>query len=120
MANQAIGGTVSFTIDGTMYSVRGNFEISAATVKRESIAGQSGVQGYTESYVVPSFKGDLTLDGSFSYATLEGITSSTMQVSLANGQTYVLSNAWFCSGTQMNIAEGRVSCEFGGLTMTQI
>ncbi|WP_158812061.1 phage tail tube protein [Beijerinckia sp. L45] len=120
MANGRIGGTLAFTIDGTAYDVRGNFEVSASSVKREGQAGQSGYQGYTEMPVVQGFKADLTTGDSLSMTTLEAITSSTMQVSLANGKTYVLTQGFFCSGTTINATEGRIACEFQGASMTEI
>jgi hypothetical protein len=120
MANNRIGGTLSFTIDGTAYEVRGSFEVQASSIKREGIAGQSGVQGYTEMPVVPGFKCDLTTNGALSFAALESISNATMQANLANGKTYVLTQAWFNSGTTISAAEGKIACEFQGMSCTEI
>lgn len=115
-----IGGVLNFTIDGTQYAARGNFEVTPSTVKREGVAGQDFVHGYTETPIVPGIKGDLTTTSDLSLETLEGITNSTIQASLANGKTYVLSQAWTTSAFSINTAEGRFAFEAQGVTCDEV
>lgn len=115
-----IGGVLNFTIDGTQYAARGNFEVTPSTVKREGIAGQDYVHGYTELPIVPGIKGDLTTTSELSLQTLEQITDSTIQCSLANGKTYVLSQAWTVSAFAISTAEGRCAVEFQGISIDEI
>ena len=120
MASSRIGGVLTLTIDGKTYQVRGNFTVRPNLVKRENIAGQDGPHGYTEMPVVPGAKGDLTTTPGLSLTALQNITASTLQITLANGSTYVLANAWANPDIEVNTAEGRFPIEFGCLTCTEI
>lgn len=115
-----LGGTLAFTIDGNQYSVRGNFEVTPSSVKREGIAGQDYVHGYTEMPIVPGIKGDLTTVPGLSLETLQAITNSTIQCTIGNGTTYVLTQAWTNAAFAINTAEGRVGVEFQGITCEEI
>ncbi len=113
MAGNRIGGVLNFTIDGTQYPVRGNFEVMPSTVKREDVAGQDYVHGYVETPVVPGVKGDISTVPGLSCAALEAIVDSTLQVTLANGTTYVLSEAWCKSAFTISTTEGKLAVDFG-------
>ena len=117
---QRIGGILFLTIDGTQYAARGNFSVMPSTVKREGIAGQDYVHGYTEKPVVPSIKGDLSTVPGLSLEGLEGITNSTIMCQLANGTTYVLSQAWTVSAFEIDSTEGKVGVEFEGITCDEV
>ena len=117
---QRIGGVLNLTIDGQQYAVRGNFEVTPSTVKREGVAGQDFVHGYTEMPVVPGAKGDLSTVPGLKLQQLEKIVDSTIQVSLANGNTYVLAGAWTNSAFAIGTAEGKVGVEFGCVTCDEI
>ncbi len=117
---QRIGGVLNFTIDGQQYAARGNFEVVPSSVKREGVAGQDCVHGYVETPIVPSIKGDLTTTQGLSLEQLEGITNSTIQCTLANGTTYVLSQAWTTSAFAISTAEGKFAAEFQGVTCDEI
>ena len=115
-----IGGVLTLTIDGTARQVRGNWTVTPNYVKREGIAGQDGVHGYTEMPVVPSAKGDFTTTPGLSISALQNITNSTLQITLANGSTYVLANAWANPAVEINTSEGRYAIEFGCISCTEI
>ena len=119
-SSNRLGGVLTLTIDGTTYQVRGNWTVSPNLVKRENIAGQDGPHGYTEMPVVPSAKGDFTTTPGLSLTALQNITNSTLQITLANGSTYVLANAWANPAIEINTAEGRFAIEFGCLSCTEI
>lgn len=117
---QRVGGVLNLTIDGTPFAVRGNFEVSPSSVKREGVAGQDRVHGYTEMPIVPGIKGDFTTVPGLSLTALEAIVDSTVQVTLANGTTYVLAGAWTNAAFAINTAEGRFAIEFQGLTCDEV
>jgi hypothetical protein len=120
MANNRIGGVLTLTIDGNTYQVRGNWTVSPNRVKRDGVAGQDGVHGYTEMPVVPGAKGDFTATPGVSVTNLQNITDSTLQLTLANGSTYVLADAWANPAVEINTSEGRYPIDFGCLTCTEI
>jgi hypothetical protein len=115
-----IGGVLSLKVDGNQYEARGNFHVTPSKVKRDGIAGQDGVHGYTEMPVVPLIKGDISIGNLLSLETLEGITESTVQVQLANGRTYVLSQAWVTSAFDLDTVDGKVEVTFQGIACTEI
>ena len=115
-----IGGTISFNIDGVPYAVRGNMMVTPNRVKREGIAGQTQVDGYTELPVVPSIKGDFSTVPGLSLAALEAITDSTIQADLANGTSYVLTDGWSVPPFEISTAEGKFTAEFQGITCEEI
>lgn len=117
---QRIGGILYFTIDAGQYAVRGSFTVTPSTVKREGIAGQTQVDGYTETPVVPSIKGDFSTVPGLSLTALEAITDSTITVALANGSTYVLANAWSVPPFEIDTADGKVSVEFQGMSCDEL
>ena len=117
---QRLGGVLNFTIDGTLYAVKGSFQVTPSSVKREGVAGQDFVHGYTETPVVPGMKGDFSTRQELSLKQLEAIVNSTIQATLANGKTYVLTDAWTESAFDIDTAEGKVGVKFGCITCEEI
>lgn len=115
-----LGGVLYLTVDAVQYAVRGSFTVMPSSVKREGIAGQTQVDGYTETPVVPFIKGDITTVPGLSLTALQAITDSTITVALANGSTYVLANAWSVPPFEIDTADGKVSVEFQGLTCDEL
>ena len=117
---QRIGGTLNLTADGIQLAARGNFTVMPSRVKRDGVAGQDTVHGYTEMPVVPSIKGDITTVPGTSLLELEAIVNATIQVSLGNGRTYVLTQGWTTSAFEINTTDGRFGIEFQGITCEEI
>jgi hypothetical protein len=118
-----IGGVLSFVIDGQQYEARGNFQVRPSSVKRTGVAGQDSVHGYIEEPVVPSIKGDISIGGgpnAVSFEDLEQITDSTIQVSLANGRTYVLTQGWYDSDATIDTHDGKAEVTFEGITCEEL
>ena len=115
-----IGGTLYLTIDGTQYAARGNFTIMPSSVKREGVAGQDYVHGYTEKPIVPGAKGDLTTVPGLSVEALQDITNSTVLIALGNGRTYTLANAWTNAAFEIDTSEGKLGIDFGCITCDEV
>ena len=120
MANNRIGGTLSLSYDGNVLEARGNFTVTGPSVKRDGVAGLDGVHGYVEVPIVPSIKGDISIGNQLSIVQLEAVTNATVLVSLANGMSYMLSNAWVTSAFSIDGHEGKVGIEFQGMTMSEL
>ena len=120
MANSRLGGVLTFLVDGNAKQVRGNWTVQPNMVKRENIAGQDGVHGFTEMPVVPGAKGDFTTTPGVSVSDLQNITNSNVKIKMANGTTYVLGGAWANPAVEINTTEGRFAIDFGCLTCTEI
>lgn len=115
-----IGGVLSIRVDGKQYEARGNFSVTPSTVKRTGIAGQDFVHGYIEEPIVPSIKGDLSIGNQLSMQELEAITQATVQCRLANGVTYVLTEAWTTSAFSIDAHDGKVEVTFEGITCEEV
>jgi hypothetical protein len=115
-----IGGVLSLKVDGNSYEARGNFQVTPSTVKRTGVAGQDGVHGYIEEPVVPTIKGDISIGNQLSFDTFEQITDSTVQCALANGRTYVLTEAWVTSAFVIDAHDGKFEATFEGITCQEI
>src|SRR5262249_6868448 len=115
-----VGGILTFMIDGNQYPVRGNFEVMASKVKREGVAGQDYVHGYTEMPVVPGMKGDFTTIPGLSIAVLEAMTNVTATAQLANGRTYVATQAWMNAAFVIDSTAGKVGFDLGCITCEEL
>jgi hypothetical protein len=117
---QRIGGTLYVTIDGVAYSLRGSWTVTPTNLKREDVAGPDGTNAFTETPTVPGAKGDLMTVPGLSLLALQAITNSTVSISLANGTTYVLANAWTKPPFEADTADGKVGIEFGCQTCDEL
>jgi Phage tail tube protein len=121
-ATNRIGGVLAFFVDGQTYEARGNFQVTPSRVRRTGVAGQDAVHGYIEEPVVPQIRGNITVKNgatALSLQTLEGVTSSTVQINLANGMTYILSQAWVTSAFNIDGHDGQVECTFEGMSISE-
>jgi len=119
-SNNRIGGTLSFKVDGNQYEARGAFTVLCATVKRTGVAGMDGVHGYIEVPVVPEIKGEISIGNNLSIFQLEAITNATIQIDLANGNSYVVVNGWNESGNVIDTHDGKVAVLFQGESIQEI
>src|ERR1035437_6687512 len=110
-----IGGFLTFRIDGQQYQARGNFMIEGGTLKREGVAGTENVHGYVETPIVPTIKGDISIGNKLSIAQLQAITQSTVQADLANGSSFVLSQAWTADSYVIDAHDGKVGVTLQGM-----
>lgn len=115
-----IGGILSLRVDGNNYEARGNFNVTPSKVKRQGVAGQDGVHGYIEEPVVPMIKGDISIGNQLSFDAFEQITDSTVQLALANGRTYVLTEAWVTAAFVIDAHDGKFEATFEGMSCQEI
>lgn len=121
MATQSrIGGTVFVYVDGAQYAARGSFKVNATLFSREGVAGQDGVHGFKETPMVPSIEGEITDLGNLSVKSLLAIEESTVTVSLANGKTWILTQAWYAGEASVDTAEGKIGVKFEGRDIREV
>ncbi len=107
-------------VNGNQYEARGNFQVTGMTVKRTGVAGLDYVHGFLEEPIVPSIKGDWSIGNHLSLVELEAITDATAQIALANGNTYVLTDAWTTSAFVIDAHDGKVEVTLEGLTLQEL
>lgn len=117
---QRVGGVLQISYDGTQIPAKGSFTVSPSSVEREGVAGQDYVHGYTEKPRVPFIKGEITTRAEVSLEDLLAITGATVTANLANGRSYVLTDAWTKGAFEINTGEGTFDIEFQGITCEEI
>ncbi|OYX79459.1 MAG: hypothetical protein B7Y77_01845 [Bradyrhizobium sp. 35-63-5] len=114
-----VGGVAYVKVDGNNIPARGNFVIHPNQIERTGVAGQDGVQGYTEMPRVPAIEGDVTTEPGVSIMDMLNVTDATVQIECANGMVYVLRNAWQAGLADLNTVEGSAKFRWEGLSMDE-
>lgn len=117
---QRFAGIAYVKVDGSQLPLRGNFTVSPSRLERAGIAGQDGVHGFSELPRVPYIEGDISLTPEISVEDLQDITNATVTAELANGKTYVLSEAWTKAAFELNTHEGMARIRFEGITCNEL
>jgi len=109
-----IAGTCYFKIDGQQLSVTGGIEVPMNTRVRDDVIGLDGSVDYKETSRAPYTKVTAKVPGNFPVDKITTADQMTITSELANGQVYVLSNAWLSGEANHNAEEGTVDLEFHG------
>jgi hypothetical protein len=120
MAAERFAGMAYLKVDGRQYDLRGNFTVSPSRTERTGIAGLDRVHGFSEMPRVPFIEGDLSTTAGLSITDLENITNATVTAELANGKTFVLSQAWSKAAFEISAHEGQVRVRWEGVECREI
>ena len=115
-----VAGVAFLKVDGNQYPLRGNFMVSPTSVERAGVAGQDYVHGFSELPRVPFIEGDVTLDPQLMMEDVEAVIESTVTAELANGNVYVLREAWCKSAFDLNTHDGLVRIRFEGISCDEV
>jgi uncharacterized protein YlzI (FlbEa/FlbD family) len=115
-----IAGVAFWKVDGRQLALRGNLTVSPTAFERTGIAGQDAVHGFSEVPRVPFIQGDVSLVEGTSVEDIDAVTDATITAELANGQVWVLRNAWRAQVSEINTREGQFAVRFEGESCTQI
>jgi len=116
MAGNRIAGTCFVKADGKSFQLGGSWTCSVDNYEREGISGLSGVAGYSEKPRVPFFEGEFLTTSDFKLSDLEAIKSATIQCEQANGDTYMLRQAWCCGKLEVKSEDGTCTVRFEGMS----
>jgi hypothetical protein len=119
MANK-VAGIAFIKVDGRLLPLRGNFTVSPSPIERTGIAGQDAVHGFSELPRVPYIEGDITLDPSIETEEIESQNNVTVTAELANGHTYVLSQAWCKAALDLNTHDGMTRVRWEGVRCVEL
>jgi hypothetical protein len=117
---QRIGGVAVIKIDGTQYALKGNMTVSPSSKKRDGVAGQDYVHGFLENPIVPSIRGDFSTVPGISADVLQAMTDVTVQADLANGNSYVLQDAWTEAAFVIDSVRGQLEVIWQGLNCDEL
>lgn len=107
-----LAGISAITIDGTAYDIVGDLTWSPSTVKRETLAGQTRVEGFSEMPVAGFIAATIRDGGGFTVATFNGLTNSTIVVQQANGKSILGNGMWCIDAQEVKTQEGSFGVRF--------
>lgn len=114
--NRVRGGLLAAKVDGKAYSAIGNFTYNQGLPVRATLIGADSVHGYSETPQAAFIEGEFRDGEGVDMAALMKATDATVTLELANGKTFVLSNAWFAGEGTGNTQEGNFSVRFESAT----
>jgi hypothetical protein len=114
-----LAGVAYLSVDGQSYMVAGEISYSVSRVKRESLSGPSGVQGYSEQPIPGSISGSLRDAGSLTVADFNAMTNVSVTVELANGKTIIGRNMWTVESQEVKSGEATFDVKFEGFSVEE-
>jgi len=117
--NRRLAGVIQLAIDGAAFDVVGDWEFSNVTVTRETLKGQSRVEGYSEMPNQCFMSGRLRDRADLPIAYLNGLTGATIVALLASGKTVIMSDAWMVGEVSVNTQDAVYTVRFESDTMVE-
>lgn len=112
-----IGGTVTVKADGVQYAAKGSFSYGIGKPKKTAVMGSDmTVHGYKEEGQVPFIEGKITDNYSLDLGKLQDLKDATVTLTVANGKTIVVRNAWYAGEGKGDTDEGELDFRFEGLS----
>jgi len=114
MAAKRIAGVVYFKIDGEQLECTGSLQVPLNTKVRETVMGQTKIAGFKETLRPGFISGAFAFDAEFPIEKVTDGEDLTITAELANGKTYVLSNAVLVDESDVANDDGTVEMRFEG------
>lgn len=114
-----LAGIATMTVDGDPWDVVSDLSWNVSPVKRETLAGQTRVEGYSEMPLAPHISATLRDQGATALATLIAKTNSEVQVLQANGKTVSGYGMWCTELGDVRTQEGSFAVRFEGPVVTE-
>lgn len=112
-------GIATLTIDGTSFDVVSDAAYFVSTVKRETLPGQSGIQGYSEMPQAGYISATIRDAGSLTVADFNAMTSVTCILTLANGKTVYGDSMWNTECDEVKTQEATFTIKFEGVSVLE-
>lgn len=114
-----LAGVAYITVDGKSYMLAADATYSVSKVKRETLSGQSGVQGYSEAPIPGTISGAFRDAGSLTVADFNAMTNATVMLELANGKMIVGRNMWTVESQEVKTQEATFEVKFEGFSVEE-
>lgn len=113
-------GIATVKVDGGQLPLHGNFTVSPSKTERTGVAGQDYVHGYMEVPRVPFIEGEISLLPGVTIDQIDAMVDVTVIAAPANGNSYVLSDAWTKSALEINTHDGIVRVRWEGTSCIEL
>src|SRR5215467_11246047 len=117
--SRRLAGIASIAIDGTAYDVVSDLVWNPSSVRRETLAGQTRVEGYSEMPVAGFIAATIRDNGGATYADFNAKTNSTIVVQQANGKVIYGAGMWCVESAEVRTQEGTFAVRFEGPSVTE-
>ena len=105
--SECLGGAITFIINSTTYSTKGDFEISFGGDVKEPIISGNKVVGHSKKLVKPpSIRGKVYITAELTPEMILNMESDSVSLKLASGRIFTLGGAW-----SVNEDGGKLSTE---------
>lgn len=111
-----LAGVAYIAVDGQTYMLAGDLTYSPGSVKRDTLAGQDRVHGYSESPRAPYISGTIRDAGSLTVAKFAAMNNVTISLELANGKQVVGRGMWTVDAQEVKTQEGTFEVRWEGVT----
>ena len=108
-------GIASLTVDGEVFDVVSDLVYNSVSVSRETLAGQSGVQGFAEKGVANKIGAKLRDSGTMNVGSMMAKISSTLVLIINNGKTVYGNGLWCTECTDVNTSDATFNVMFEGV-----
>jgi len=112
--NQRLAGVTAMTIDGASYDVVSDATWRPSIPKRETLKGQSRVEGYSEMPQEGMMSANVRDNGLIPITVLGRLTQSTVIFTLANGKTILGVGMWVTQLDEVKTMDGTYKIQFEG------
>ena len=117
--SRALAGVATMNIDGDPWDVVSDLTWNAVAVARETMKGQTAVEGYSEMPAQCFISATLRDRGDATVATFNTLVSSTILVTQANGKQVYGAGMWCTEVGEVRTQEGTFTVRFEGPLVTE-
>lgn len=110
--SRRLAGLATMSINGEAYDIVSDAVYNASTIKRETLSGQTRVEGYSEMPVAGYIGATLRDNSAFSVSAFNAQTDCTVVMTLANGKTVYGNGMWNTELSEVKTQEGTFSVKF--------
>lgn len=119
MANRR-SGAINIQANGEVYDAVGMFSYNIGKPLREGLKGPDRVQGYKELPQIPFIEGEIRDSSDLDLATVLSLKDATITLTLANGKTIMLRDAWYANEGTVGTDEANIPFKFEGMSADEI
>lgn len=118
--NRRVGGLLFIKVNSEQFQAKGEFTYNINPTKRESVVGQDGVHGFSETPKAIFIEGSITDSDELDLEGFMKIRDATLTLELANEKVIQLRDAFYAADGDVTTSEGEIQVRFEGITGREI